>query len=186
MRNIDTLKQLLVARSVRTGSFTLASGKSSNIYIDARLTTLSPEGMILIGSIGLSRIGVQGWRPDSIGGLTMGADPIAFAIARTSADGSNPLRAFTVRKEPKFHGAANLIEGPFRPTDNVVIIEDVITTGKSAIRAIDAIENAGGRVLGVLTLVDREDGGREAIQARGHGVISLTTITELIGRVADL
>lgn len=180
MSNLDTLRQLLVARSVKTGSFTLASGKSSSVYIDAQLTTLSPEGMVLIGSVGLSRIEAQGWRPDSIGGLTMGADPIAFAIARTSADRSNPLRAFTVRKEPKSHGTSNLIEGPFRPADSVVIIEDVITTGTSAIQAIGAVENAGGKVLGVLALVDREDGGREAVRARGYDVISLTTITELV------
>jgi len=137
--------------------------------------------MVTIGSLGLEQIDDAGWKPDSVGGLTLGADPIAFAISYTSAVRPTPLRAFTVRKEPKQHGTGNLIEGPFKPGDKVVIIEDVITTGKSAIQAIDAVESAGGVILGVLAVVDREDGGREAIRARGHDVIALTTITELLG-----
>jgi|SRR5687768_13021118 len=181
MSKTDTLKQLLIERSVRKGNFVLASGKSSTFYVDARLTTMSPQGMVTIGSLGLEQIDDAGWKPDSVGGLTLGADPIAFAISYTSAVRPTPLRAFTVRKEPKQHGTGNLIEGPFKPGDKVVIIEDVITTGKSAIQAIDAVESAGGVILGVLAVVDREDGGREAIRARGHDVIALTTITELLG-----
>ncbi len=180
MSKTDRLKQLLVARSVRRGNFVLASGKSSTFYVDARLTTMSPEGMVAIGAIGLEQIEMLDWRPDSIGGLTLGADPIAFAISHTSASRSTPLRAFTVRKEAKQHGTGSLIEGPFRPGDKVVIVEDVITTGRSAIQAIDAIERAEGAIVGVLALVDREDGGREAIKARGYDVVSLTTISELL------
>jgi orotate phosphoribosyltransferase len=180
MSKTDTLKQLLIERSVRKGNFVLASGKSSTFYVDARLTTMSPQGMVTIGALGLERINAAGWKPDSIGGLTLGADPIAFAISYTSADTATPLRAFTVRKEPKQHGTGNLIEGPFKPGDTVVIIEDVITTGKSAIQAIDAVESAGGTILGVLAIVDREDGGRQAIGTRGFDVIALTTITELL------
>ena len=180
MSKTNTLKQLLIERSVRKGNFVLASGKSSTFYVDARLTTMSPQGMVTIGALGLEQIDTAGWRPDSIGGLTLGADPIAFAISYTSADTPTPLRAFTVRKEPKQHGTGNLIEGPFKPGDKVVIIEDVITTGKSAIQAIDAVETAGGTVLGVLAVVDREDGGRQAIRTRGFDVIALTTITELL------
>lgn len=180
MSKTDTLKQLLIERSVRKGNFVLASGKSSTFYVDARLTTMSPQGMVTIGALGLEQLDAAGWKPDSVGGLTLGADPIAFAISYTSAVRPTPLRAFTVRKEPKQHGTGNLIEGPFNPGDKVVIIEDVITTGKSAIQAIDAVESAGGIILGVLAVVDREDGGRQAIRARGHDVIALTTITQLL------
>jgi orotate phosphoribosyltransferase len=174
----EALKRLLAERSVKRGSFTLASGKQSDIYIDARLTTMSPDGMVLIGTLGLAAISERNWLPDSIGGLTMGADPVAFSISHTSALKGAPIRAFSVRKEAKSHGTGNRIEGPFQKGDRVVVIEDVITTGKSALEAIDAIENAGGNLLGVLSVVDRQDGGREAIGARGYDVISLTTIMD--------
>lgn len=173
------LKQLLVEKSIKHGSFVLASGKQSDIYVDARLTTMSPEGMLAIGSLGLSAISSHGWQPDSIGGLTMGADPVAFAISHTSALQKMPVRAFSVRKEAKSHGTGNRIEGPFQKGDQVVVVEDVITTGKSALQAIDAIEASGGKILGVLAVVDRQDGGREAIQARGYDVTTLTTIADL-------
>ena len=174
--NMEELKRLLTERSVKRGVFTLASGKQSDIYIDARLTTMSPEGMVLIGALGLRAISDKSWVPDSIGGLTMGADPVAFSISHVSALEGRPVRAFSVRKEAKTHGTGNRIEGPFYKGDQVVVVEDVITTGKSALRAVDAIEAAGGRILGVLAIVDRQDGGREAISARGYDVISLTTI----------
>lgn len=177
---IDDLNQLLVERSVKRGNFILASGKSSNVYVDARLTTMSPEGMVLIGKAGMDAITGQGWLPDSIGGLTMGADPVTFAISHTSAIQQRPIRAFSVRKEAKSHGTGNRIEGPFRTGDRVVVIEDVITTGKSALQAIDTIEQAGGIVVGVLAVVDRKDGGQEAIRARGYTVVALTSIDKLI------
>lgn len=139
---------------------------------------MSPDGMVLIGTLGLAAISERNWLPDSIGGLTMGADPVAFSISHTSALKGTPVRAFSVRKEAKSHGTGNRIEGPFQKGDRVVVIEDVITTGKSALQAIDAIENAGGNLLGVLSVVDRQDGGREAIAARGYEVISLTTIMD--------
>jgi len=177
--SLSTLKQLLTKNSVRRGSFILASGKSSSIYVDARLTTMSPEGLVLIGSLGLEYIDAQKWDPDSVGGLTLGADPITMAISYTSAGRLKPLRGFTVRKEPKAHGTGNLIEGPFRTGDRVVIIEDVITTGKSALQAVDSVEQSGGHIIGVLAVVDREEGGREALQARGYKVASLIRISEL-------
>ena len=180
-RSPDTsaLKDLLMARSVKRGNFILASGKASNIYIDARLTTMSPEGMVLIGKLALDAIRKRGWNPDAVGGLTMGADPVSFSISHTSALQNNPVRAFSVRKEAKGHGTGNRIEGPFKSGDKVVVIEDVITTGKSAIQAIDAIEAAGGDILGVLAIVDRQDGGREAIAERGYEAITLTDIVSL-------
>lgn len=178
--DLETLKRLLATNSVRTGSFVLSSGKSSSVYVDARLTTMSPQGLTLIGALGLRQIRAEGWKADSVGGLTLGADPIAFAISYTSAKDTKPLRAFTVRKAPKTHGTGNLIEGPFRAGDKVIIVEDVITTGSSAIQAIESVTQADGTVLGVLAVVDREEGGREAIEARGYSVTSLTTISDLL------
>src|SRR5512141_344055 len=176
----EALKTFIAQRAVKRGSFVLASGKVSDVYIDARLATMSPEGMVLIGNSGLTAIQSHGWNPDSIGGLTMGADPVAFAISHTSALQGTPIRAFSVRKEAKTHGTGNRIEGPFKQGDSVVVIEDVITTGKSALQAIDAIESAGGIIIGVLAVVDRKDGGRDAILARGYPVMALTTIDQLL------
>lgn len=173
------LVHLLVSRSVRRGQFILASGRQSTLYIDARLTTMSPEGLVVIGSLGLRAIRER-WEVDSIGGLTLGADPIAYAISYASAFTKWPVRAFTVRKEAKMHGTGKLIEGPFLVGDRTVVIEDVITTGGSALKAVTAIQAAGGTVAGVLALVDREEGGREAIEAAGVAVISLVTAQELL------
>src|SRR5215475_11899287 len=134
MSKRDDLITLLATRSAKRGSFTLASGRQSSLYIDARITTMSPDGLSLIGPLGLAAIRDAGWRPDAVGGLTLGADPIACAIAYASAATDVPMRAFTVRKEPKAHGTGRLIEGPFQRGDAVVVIEDTITTGGSALR----------------------------------------------------
>lgn len=175
------LVQLLASRSVKRGQFTLASGRPSSLYIDARLTTMSPEGLRLVGSLGLAALRDAGWSVQSIGGLTLGADPVAYAIAYASASTTAPLRAFTVRKEAKTHGTGRMIEGPFQAGDRVAVIEDVITTGGSAMRAIEAVREAGGVVAGVLAVVDREEGGREALESRGVDVIALTRASQLLG-----
>ena len=174
------LHGLLAERSARRGQFTLASGRTSTFYVDARLTAMSPDGLVLVGPLGLRAIADAGWKPDSIGGLTLGADPISYAISYASATSTRPLRAFTVRKEAKAHGTGKLIEGPFRSGDRVVLIEDVITTGGSALRAAAAVRQAGGEILGVLALVDREEGGREALEAEGLSVRSLATASDLL------
>jgi orotate phosphoribosyltransferase len=109
----------------------------------------------------------------------MGADPVAYAIAAASSGSEHPVNAFSVRKQPKEHGTGRLIEGNFKAGDAVVIVEDAITTGDSARRAIRAVQEAGGTVLGVLAVVDREEGGRRSLEAEGHQVLSLTTATEL-------
>lgn len=179
MSDHTTLVSLLGSQSAQRGQFTLASGKQSTLYIDARLTTMSPEGLSLIGPMALSCIRTS-WKADSVGGLTLGADPISYAIAYASATSPVPVRAFTVRKEAKAHGTARRIEGPFREGDHVVVVEDVITTGGSALRAIDAILSAGGHVSGVFALVDREEGGREAITEAGYPVLSMVTASEII------
>jgi len=141
---------------------------------------MSPDGLALIGPLGVESIAAAGWTPDSIGGLTMGADPIACAISYASASTSSPLRAFTVRKEPKTHGTGKLIEGPFRAGDRVVVIEDTITTGGSAQKAIAAVRAADGVVVGVLALVDREEGGRETLEGDGVPVVSLARASEIV------
>lgn len=176
------LIEILARRSARRGNFTLASGKQSSFYIDCRLTTMSPEGLSSIGPIGLATIRERGWDPDSVGGLTLGADPVSYAISYASATGK-AVRAFTVRKEAKTHGTGKLIEGPFEASDRVVIIEDVITTGGSALKAVEVVRAAGATILGVLAVVDREEGGREAIEAAGLQVASIARVGEILSLV---
>jgi orotate phosphoribosyltransferase len=179
MTDRSVLISLLAERSTKRGQFTLASGKESKYYVDARLTTMSPEGLSVIGPLALSTLQQSGWRVDAVGGLTLGADPISYAISYASARSDHPLRAFTVRKEVKSHGTGKRIEGPFKEGDRVAVIEDVITTGGSALRAIEAVRAANGIVAGVLALVEREEGGRQAIEASGVPVISLVAASEI-------
>jgi orotate phosphoribosyltransferase len=185
MTDYHSLVELLAKKSVQRGSFTLASGKKSDIYIDVRMTSMSPEGLSQIGPLALKAIRSTGWRVDSIGGMTLGADPIAYAVSYASALNPPLLRAFTVRKETKLHGAGKLIEGPFLQGDHVVIIEDVITTGSSAIHAIESVTKAGGKVQGVFALVNRNEGGQKAIEQKGYAVISLIPIEKIIAASVD-
>jgi orotate phosphoribosyltransferase len=180
MTDHEALVALLTERSVKRGQFILASGRESEYYIDARLTTMSPEGLALIGRLALSALRESGWAVDAVGGLTLGADPISYAVSYASAGSDKPLRAFTVRKEAKSHGMGRQIEGPFRPGDRVAVIEDVITTGGSALRAIEAVHAAQGVVSGVLALVDRGEGGRQRIEETGVMVISLVTAADIV------
>jgi orotate phosphoribosyltransferase len=188
---MDTRQQLitlLAERSAKRGQFVLSSGRSSNLYIDARLTTMSPEGLALIGPLALATI-VEAWDDppvDAVGGLTLGADPISYAIAYASAASPHPRRAFTVRKEAKAHGTGRQVEGPYRPGDRVVVIEDVITTGGSALKAVEVLQRHEARIVGVLALVDREEGGREALEAAGLTVRSLVTGSEVLKALPDL
>jgi orotate phosphoribosyltransferase len=170
---------LLAERSVSRGDFVLASGKRSSYYIDARRTTMSAEGLAVVGHLGLGLLDQRGWKPQVVGGLTLGADPVACAIAVAGAWQGRAINAFTVRKEAKDHGTARRIEGCFLPGATVVIVEDVITTGGSARQAIEAVQSEGGRVLGVLAVVDREEGGREALEGAGFPVATMTTATDL-------
>ena len=175
----EALDRLLLERSVKRGHFVLASGRTSNFYIDCRLTTMSAAGLVLIGRQGLEALRQAGWAPRGVGGLTMGADPVAYAIAAASASRPPVLDAFSVRKEAKAHGTGRRVEGNFAGGDAVVVVEDVITTGGSALKAIEAIREEGGTVLGVLAVVDREEGGRAVLEAAGHQVVALTTATRL-------
>jgi len=179
----QNLKDLLSARSLKRGDFVLASGKHSSFYIDARLTTMSGEGLAVIGALGLDRLAARGWTPQAVGGLTLGADPVAYALAAAARGRGLPLDAFTVRKQAKTHGTGKRIEGCFAPGMPVVIVEDVITTGGSAHEAIMAVEREGGQVLGVLAVVDREEGGRAVLEQAGYAVEALMTASELLGKM---
>lgn len=183
----DSLKSILLEKSVRTGEFTLASGAKSDLYIDCRVTALDPVGARLIGQLGWKavreRIQAEGLEIDAIGGMTMGADPISLAVGMTSAmeTPEEMIQVFNIRKEPKGHGRGKQIEGNFKEGDQVVVVDDVITTGGSTIKAIEAIERAGGTVKFALVLVDREEGGRAAIEERGIPVVSLYSRSTLLG-----
>ena len=180
------LREILLSKSVKTGDFTLASGKKSDLYVDCRVTTLDARGAVLVGRLLRERVmekaAERGVQPASIGGLTMGADPLALAVAIASslAGDEPPYQAFTVRKEPKGHGRGRRIEGNFSADHPVVAVDDVITTGGSTLKAIEAIEEEGGKVAFVAVLVDRSEGGREAIEERGYPVVSVFTRAELL------
>jgi orotate phosphoribosyltransferase len=185
MRERGALIRLLAERSVRRGKFTLASGRESTYYVDARLTSMSPEGLATIGPLALDAIRGRGWQVDAVGGLTLGADPISYAIAIASVASPPLIRAFTVRKEAKQHGTGRLIEGPMHAGDRVVVIEDVITTGGSALLAVEAIQRAGAMISGIVALVDREEGGRGVLETKGFDVVCLSTVSELLDHVPE-
>ena len=140
---------------------------------------MSPDGLVLVGPLAFALLRSTGWTVDSVGGLTMGADPVSYAIAYASAQAGTPVRCFAVRKEPKGHGMGKRIEGSFRAGDRVMVIEDSMTTGGSALNAAAAIRAEGGQVIGALTLVDREEGAREALEAAGIPLVAFTTAAEL-------
>lgn len=178
---LSRLKNLLCEKSVRLGEVTLASGQKSDIYVDGKLTTYSPEAMPLVGRAFLQKMAEMGWEPEAVGGLTLGADPIAFAIARESLETGRPVRAFVVRKEPKKHGMQRFIEGMEDTSGRqVVLVEDVCTTGSSTAQAIEKVLAAGMRILGAICLVDREMGGKSLLQERfGLTLASIFTLSGL-------
>ncbi len=169
----------MAERSFRTGDFRLSSGTHSDFYIDCRTTSMHAEGQVLIGRVGYATLAAEGLRPDAIGGLTMGADPLAYAIAAESWRQGEPIHAFSVRKRPKRHGRGRQIEGCFEPGARVVIVEDVITSGGSALQACEAVRRESGEVLAVLALVDRQEGGRERLEAAGLRTLILFTANDL-------
>jgi orotate phosphoribosyltransferase len=185
MSGRDRLRDLLLERSVKRGDFVLASGARSSFYVDCRTTTTHAEGQALVGQLCWELIRDSGLKPDAVGGLTMGADPIAYAVAYTSWLAGEPVHAFSVRKQPKDHGTGKRIEGCFQAGDAVMVVEDVITSGGSALQACEAVRTEGGEVLGVVALLDREGGGREAIEEAGYRVLSLYRISELLGPSED-
>lgn len=177
------LIEIVVERTFRfteKPSFKLASGNMSSYYFNCKPTTLNAEGMYLVGNLMYDMIrNSKSWKIKGIGGLTLGADPIANAIAYTSYIKGEPLESFVVRKEPKKHGTMLWVEGNVREGDKVIIVEDVVTTGGSTIKAIDRAEKCGLKVLGVIVLIDRQEGGREAIKSKGVPVKVLLTREEI-------
>jgi orotate phosphoribosyltransferase len=157
--------------------FKLTSGKESPYYVDCRPVTHSAQGLALIGEIVFEM--VKDLEVQAIGGLTMGADPVAHATALISYQKGKPINAFAVRKEAKGHGAAGQVVGDVRPGDRVVIVEDVITTGGSTLKAIAAAREFGLKVVKALILVDREEGGREAVAQAVPEVEAVFTISDL-------
>lgn len=184
----NRLLQILRAKSVSYGDFTLASGAKSNYYIDCRLTTLDSEAAALVGQVMHTLISERAKQLNltvtGVGGLTMGADPIALATGMHSfkANQAAPLQPFVVRKAPKSHGQTKLIEGNFKSGDTVVVIDDVVTKGDSTIAAIEAVKREGGIVAFVAVLVDRQQGGREKIEALGYSVVNAFTKEDLLAK----
>jgi len=173
----EQLKVLLKQHSVRFGQFKLVSGQTSDVYVDAKLTTCRAAAMPLVGRLFLKKIQERGWHPAAVGGLTLGADPIAMAIAHESA---GKIDAFVVRKEPKKHGTMKFVEGLSELNGvPVVIIDDVCTTGGSTITAIENARAAGLQILGAVCLVDRQMGAEENILALNCPFDSIFTLAEL-------
>jgi len=159
----ERLRALLRQKALRTGDFTLASGRKSSYYLDARLVTLHPEGAYLVARTILDLIRREGLRVDAVGGLTLGADPIAGAVAAVSHAEGHEIQGFIVRKEAKGHGTAQQVEGGLRAGSRVLVVDDVITTAGSTLRAVQAVEASGCTVEAVTCLVDRQEGGAEAL-----------------------
>lgn len=173
------LIELIIKRTFKFSkkpTFKLASGKMSSFYFNCKPTTLSPEGMYLIGQLFYEIVKkFKSQKIKAVGGLTLGADPVASAIAYTSFLKGDAIESFIVRKEPKRHGTMLWIEGQVKKGDSVLIVEDVITTGGSTLTAVDRAKKCGLMVRGVIVLVDRQEGGREKVEAAGlpfHAVLT--------------
>ena len=162
MDNKEKLKPLLKEKAVRIGEFKLSSGGTSNFYVDGKQITCHPEGAKLMAEIILEKL--KGCKIDAIGGMTIGADPMAAAVAVVSAGTKTPIPAFIVRKAQKEHGLGKKIEGIIKPGWNVCVLDDVVTKGTATLQAIAAIEEFGCKVVKVICLVDRQEGGELALQ----------------------
>ena len=172
------LLRLLATKSFRLGEFKLSSGGTSDYYVDCRTTTLDARGSQLTGQVFLEEIRQRGWRPQAIGGLTMGADPLVVAVAVTSGE----IHGFLVRKAEKQHGTGQRIEGFREKGARVVIVDDVCTTGASTIQAIETVREFGFEIVGVMCLVEREEAkGRPSVEkaAAPAPFVSIFTATDV-------
>src|SRR5512137_1835404 len=182
MTDREKLKQIILELSYEKRLVTLASGRQSDFYFDGKQTTLHSEGGLLVGKLFYEAIkDVQGVQ--AVGGITLGADPIATATSIAAFLAGTPLHAFIIRKEPKGHGTGQWLEGRknLPPGTRVVIVEDVVTTGGSSMKAVNRAKEEGLDVLGIVSLVDREEGGRESIEAEGYWLKAVFTKSQLVG-----
>ncbi|HUT91592.1 MAG TPA: orotate phosphoribosyltransferase [Thermoguttaceae bacterium] len=174
-------KQALIAlfrkKALKFGNFTLASGKKATYYLDGKQVTLDPHGAQQVGEGILDLLGPD-HMPAAIGGMSIGADPITAAVVTMSAVRGTPVAGFMVRRESKGHGTHQYIEGPVQPGDEVVIVEDVVTTGGSSLEAIQRAEQFGLKVICVIAIVDRMEGGAQAFAQAGYPFSSLLTIQD--------
>ena len=177
MYDKQALIELVREKALKFGDFTLASGKKATYYLDGKQVTLDPAGARLVAE-GMLDLLATGTMPTAIGGMSIGADPITAAVVTMSAVRETPLVGFMVRKESKGHGTNQYVEGPVQPGQTVVIVEDVVTTGGSSLRAIERVEAFGLKVVGVLAVIDRMEGGAEAFAQRGYPLLSLLSIRD--------
>lgn len=176
MYDRNALIELIRESALQFGDFTLASGKKAKYYLDCRKVTLDSRGAWLIGH-GMYDL-IEKMQVDVVGGMAIGADPITAAILTVAAQRGKQLRGMIVRKEAKAHGTGRDVEGPVKAGDRAIIVEDVVTTGGSALAAIEKVQAAGIEVVGVLAIIDRLEGGREAFAAKGFELQTLLTIRD--------
>lgn len=181
----DQLRRWLIEHSYFEGDFTLASGARSTFYIDVKRTSYDARGRQLLGAAIADWLEQEEIALDCAGGLTLGADALAHAVGSELLRRGRPVREASVRKTPKAHGRMRLIEGNFEPGDRVLVLDDVVTTGESTIKAIDAFRAEGGDVVCALGVVDRRQGGAENITAREVRFAALYTIDELRGATSS-
>jgi orotate phosphoribosyltransferase len=180
MNEEKRLLELLKRLSYEEGDFVLTSGKRSTYYIDAKETTLNPEGMLLVGNI-MHRITREIPGIQAVGGVSIGGDPLVCSVVLRAAALNDPLLGFFIRKEPKGHGRNLWVEGGknLEKGMNVVILEDVVTTGGSSLKAIEVTEKEGYKVKGIVALLDRLEGGKAAIEGGGYAFKSIFTLDDL-------
>ncbi len=182
MSERSRLKEILLEKSYRKGTFTLTSGKTSDFYVDGKQTTLSAEGAYLCGKLIFGLIQEEVKPIEAVGGMTLGADPIVTAVSLVSFLEEKPIPAFIVRKEAKGHGTGNYIEGlgNMTPGCRVALVEDVVTTGGTLLKVIERVEQQGFEVGLVVTIVERQEGGVDAMAAAGYPLKSIFTREELL------
>ena len=178
----EELRRLIFHLSYKKGTFKLTSGRESDFYIDCKRTTLSAMGAYLCGRLLYTQISQANVRIYAVGGMTLGADPLVTGVSIVSYLEGRPIPAFIIRKEAKGHGTKSWIEGkdniPIK--NNVALVEDVVTTGGTLIKAIERTEEEGFKVAQVITVVDREEGGKEALAAAGYKLLSLFTRRDIL------
>ncbi|NQT39262.1 MAG: orotate phosphoribosyltransferase [Planctomycetes bacterium] len=177
MYDRESLVALIREKALKFGRFTLASGKSATYYLDGKQVTLHPTGARLVAE-GILDLLDEGEMPAAVGGMAVGADPITAAVVTMSAIRGTPVAGFLVRKESKGHGTDQYIEGPVQEGDRVVIVEDVVTTGGSSLKAIERAEAFGLKVVRVVAIIDRMEGGEKAFTERGYSFSSLLSIRD--------